>query len=131
MRKYLLLLTVTTAISFAGHTQSTDTICMEMSVARKVLIAAQQKPILDSQIAILNTRISGYEFAMSQLMAKDSVTRASLVKQAEYYESQKKAILESVSDLNKALRKEKRKRFWTGAAGMLTTGVMGYLLIRK
>lgn len=130
-----------TVASFAGNSQTTDTICLPIVQAKKVLADARKKPLLLEQIKLLRQdvqtitdRISVKEAEISnmegQLVADQEIINQ-LKAEKQLYEEQKKIILDQVASFNKALRKEKRKRRWTAFGGLLSTGIMTYLFISK
>jgi ASC-1-like (ASCH) protein len=102
-----------------------------VEVVKKVLIAAEQKKVLDGQVILLNQRIEGLQVVIKNLEEKDSATVAAYNAQLEAMKEQKEIFQSQLDGYEKLLRREKRKRFWTGAAGILTTGAMTYLLITK
>lgn len=60
--------------SFAGQCQITDTLCFPVNVIKKILIAAEQKKVMDQQVVILNDRIAGYQSQIIIIHEKDSAT---------------------------------------------------------
>lgn len=114
-----------------GRTQNTDTICFPVEVAKKVLVAASQKKVLDAQVVILNERITGFEFAISQFHVKDSIRVDGHKKEMDLKDQQNKILLDNIASLNKQVKREKTKRIFTGIGGVLATGIASYLLLKK
>lgn len=130
-----------TVASFAGNSQTTDTICLPIAQAKKVLADARQKPLLLEQIKLLRQDVQTLSDRIAVKQAEISNMEGQLVADQEIinqlkaekklYEEQKKIILDQVALFNKELRKEKRKRRWTAFGGLLSTGIMTYLFISK
>jgi ASC-1-like (ASCH) protein len=118
-------------MSCAGQSKITDTICFPVEVVKKVLIAAEQKKVLDGQVILLNQRIEGLQAVVKNLEEKDSATVAAYNTQIEVMKEQKEIFQSQLDGYEKLLRKEKRKRFWTGVLGAATTAGATYLLITK
>lgn len=134
-------MTALTCLSFAGNSQRTDTICLPIEQAKKVLADAKQKlvlleriQLLQADIATLNERISVKQAEINNLEGQ-AVADQEIINQLKsekvLYEEQKKILLEQAKSFEKLLRKEKRKRRWTAFGGLLSTGIMTYLLITK
>ena len=118
-------------MSCAGQSKTTDTLCFPVEVIRKVLIAAEQKKILEQQVTILNDRIAGFQQEIKLLTDKDAETVASYDRQIAEMLEQRKVFEQQLKDFEKIVRKERRKRFWTAAGGVVTTGIAAYLYIIK
>lgn len=118
--------------SFAGQCQNTnDTLCFPVPVIQKLLIAAEQKKILDERVSILAQRIEGMEKALEYVERKDSVTVATYENQIKLMKEQHQILLNTVASLNGEIRREKRRRFWTtgGFGGIVI--LLGTLFITK
>lgn len=116
------------------RSQTTDTICFPVAIAKKVLAAAEQKKVLEQQVNVLNLRIVEKDSIISLLKFKDE-TNTQLI---QTYEDELKVIKEQrslfekqIKENEKQIRKLKRKVFWTSAAGVAGIGIMAYLLITK
>ncbi|HUP13110.1 MAG TPA: hypothetical protein VM187_12875 [Niastella sp.] len=106
-----------------------------------MLADAKQKPLLLERIALLNAdvlllnqRITVKDSIITAYQAKDGNYTAiiqALQDQKALLQDEKKLYVDQVTTMEKMLRKERRKRFWTSAAGMLSTGLMAYLFISK
>jgi hypothetical protein len=107
-------------MSFAGQSQTTDTICLPIPIAQKVLVAAEQKKVLDEKIIILNERISNLQGVIKDFQGKDSITVLT-------YETQLKEFRLQKEILERDIKKLKRKLFWTKAAGI--AGIAGAFYI--
>lgn len=130
-----------TVASYAGNSQTTDTICLPLAQVKKVLADAKQKPVLlekitllQADIRIMEERIAGkeaiiYNMERDQLASQDIIDQ--LKEEKQLYEEQKKIMLDQARSFEKLLKKEKRKRRWTAFAGILSTGIVTYLFISK
>ena len=132
-KKYRLLLILLIGMVFAGKCQTSenDTICMKVSDVKKVLTAARQKQILDTVVINLNQQIDNLNAIISNYKDKDNALVKSYESQVSLLNEQKNNALKSITDLNKALRKERHKRFWTGVGGVAATLTVGFLYISK
>lgn len=120
---------------------SSQTIEIPVEQAKKVMADAKQKPLLLEKIALLNADIS---LINQRIKQKDSIISSYQVMEGNYdaillaMEDNKAVMLqqrqlyeEQLTSFEKLLRKEKRKRFWTAAGGVVTTGIAAYLYIIK
>lgn len=125
-------------ISLKGNSQ---TIEIPVEQAKKVMADAKQKPLLLEKISLLNADIS---LLNQRIKQKDSIISSYQVMEGNYdaillaMEDNKAVMLqqrqlyeEQLTSFEKLLRKEKRKRFWTAAGGVVTTGLAAYLYIIK
>lgn len=130
-----------TVASFAGNSQTTDTICLPIAQAKKVLADAKQKPVLQENIALLQAdiktltdRISVKEAEIrnldGQLVADQEIINQ-LKAEKQLYEEQRSIMLDQAKGFEKLIKKEKRKRRWTAFWGLAGTGIMTYLFISK
>lgn len=90
--------------------------------------------MLSADIALLNQRIGQKDSIIMDYQRKDGNNEAiitALQEQKGMMELEKKVYLQQVQDFEKLLRKERRKRFWTAAGGIITTGLAAYLYITK
>lgn len=128
-------------MSFAGNCQATDTICVPVAQLKKVLIDAKQKPILleridllTADVKLLNSRIAVKD-SIINLMERDELASqeiiATLREEKKLMQEQRKVFEDQLNAYEKLLRKERRKRKWTAAAGLMVTGVAAYLYITK
>jgi hypothetical protein len=118
-----------------------DTICLPITDAKKVLSDAKQKPILleriallNSDVVLLNQRIAVKDSIIAAYQAKDGNYTAiikALEDQKALMQEEKKLYQDQVATMEKMLRKERRKRFWTAAGGVISTGAMAYLFLTK
>lgn len=117
--------------NFAGQSQSIDTICFPVATIKKVLIAAEQKKVLDGQVIVLNDRISILQNIIDKQIDKDSATVGSYERQLSVMREEKAIYIDQIKTFEKLLRKEKRKRIFTGLAGVATTSAMIFLSLKK
>ena len=119
------------SLSFAGQSQTTDTICFQVDVAKKVLIAAEQKKELDKQVSLLNERINNLQQLITALEDKNSLTAQGYQLQIKTLLEEKSTYEDQIATYEKLLRKEKRKRKAVAGAGITVVGILTYLLISK
>jgi hypothetical protein len=136
MNKFLITLILLTSLASEGRSQTTDTICLPVDVAQKVLIAAKQKKVLDSLVVSLNQDIKSYEIVVKELQAKDSVNAqiiSTYVSMVNTMKDQRKVFEDQIAALNKEVKKWKRKERWTAIAGVAATvgGIILTVLISK
>lgn len=118
-------------MSCAGQSKTTDTLCFPVETIKKVLIAAEQKKVLESQVTLLNERIFGLNEIIKNLNEKDSVSVKTYNDQLAVMRQQKELFMDQLNGYERLLRKERRKRFWTAVGGVVTTGLATYLFITK
>ena len=114
-------------MSCVGQSSTIDTICFPVSVIKKVLVAAEQKKVLEQQVTVLNNRISLYQTMVDELERKDSITVATYEAQIAIMNEQKAIYADQMKGYEKLLRREKRKRFFATAGGVITSGIILYL----
>lgn len=114
-----------------GNAPLNDTICVKIVTYQKLVIAAEQKKLLEQQVSILNERIVGYEAMIKFLNEKDTATVGSYERQIAVMHDQRKIFEAALKDNEKVIRKLKRKIFWTSAAGVVGMGTMAFLLLTK
>jgi putative NADH-flavin reductase len=107
-----------------GQLKSLDSTTVSNVALRRILTAAQQKSILDSQVVILNQRITGQEQIISALNAKDTATVGSYERQIAVMKDERKI-------LEKEVKKIKRKLFWRTVGGVGLTAGLVALYITK
>lgn len=117
--------------SFAGQCQTTDTLCFPVNVIKKVLIAAEQKKVMDQQVVILNDRIAGYQSQIIIIHEKDSATVELYERQIKTAKEQRTIFEHEIIILNKQLRKGRRKQFFTALGGVAGIMAIGYLYVTK
>lgn len=123
-----------TGKTFAQPSGTTDTLCFPVRIIQKVLIAAEQKKVLDSQVIVLNQRIAEKDSIISLLKFKDETNQQVI----QTYEDeiaqmkQQREILEKqIKENDKVIRKLKRKVFWTSLGGIAGMGTLAFLLLTK
>lgn len=119
---------------YAQPSTTTDTLCFPVQVVKKVLIAAEQKKILDSQVIVLNQRIAEKDSIVSLLKSKDDTNKQVI----QTYEDEIKVMKDQrvifegqIKQNEKVIRKLKRKVFWTSVFGITATGATVFLLLTK
>ena len=96
-----------------------------------MLAAGEQKKVLEQQVTILNDRIANYQIIISNLNEKDSITVAAYEKEIALFKDEKAIYQDQIKGYDKLLKRQKRKTFFTAAAGIVTTGIGLYLYLQK
>lgn len=122
IKLFALLLLVLT--SKAQAQSSTDTLCRPVAVIKELLIRAKEGDNAKQQVLVLQQRINEKDIQIKAFKGSDSVTVAT-------YERELYLMKQQLTSTQRALRREKTKRFLTGAAGMVSTGIMIYLAVKK
>ncbi len=117
-----------------GNVQLSDTICPKIETYRKLVIAAEQKKILELQVVVLNQRISEKDSIISLLKFRQETTDQVI----QTYEDeigamidQRKVFEQAIKDTEKEVRRYKRKLFFRTAGGVMIAGVGAYLYLTK
>lgn len=108
----------------------TDTQCYTVDVIQTMLIAGQQRDILLGDIKNLNQRISEKEAIIKQLEKNDSVSLAIIdtyKREIAVMKDQRGIYEGELKVIQKQLKKEKRKRIFTGIVGIATTAIAFYI----
>lgn len=104
-----------------------DTLCLPTDNVRGLLISAKQGETLKQQVVILNDRIAILQSLVQQLEQKDSATVSGYKNQIDLLHQEQAIYKDQLNAYEKLLRREKRKRRLTTAAGIVTTGLAIYL----
>ncbi len=97
-------------------------------------ILAEKIGLLIADTALLNKRIFSKQ---EQILLLESIHEhnQNIIKamkvQLDLLNDEKLVFKEQLNSYEKLLRKEKRKRFLVSVAGILTTGITSYLLLKK
>jgi hypothetical protein len=105
----------------AGQSGSTDTLCFPVAIIQKVLIAAQQKTVLEDEVNNLHERIIEKERQLAITSTRDSLLMISLNNDIANLKEQKKIFSDALDTMTKELRKQKRRTRWTAIAGIVAT----------
>lgn len=115
---------------FFAKAQS-DTICLPIAQAQKVMIAAEQRKVLQervnlltSDLDLLNSRIILKEAVITDLKDKESINALIITtfrNEISTMQDQRKIWEGEIKSLQKQLKKQKRKTFWTAMAGVAST----------
>lgn len=116
---------------YAQSKTITDSVKVSVPQLRKVFSRALQADLLDSLLINEREKIVLLEAKISIMKETDSLTVASYEKEISLSKKQVQLYEQEISQLKKQIRREKRKRIFTGALGMASTITMGYLLIKK
>lgn len=91
---------------------------------RKLLIAGEERNNFKRQVVNLEEQIKLLNDVIKEHTNKDEIQRSYYENQMTGLREQLQICKEQVLAFEKIVRRERRKRFWTGASGLLTTGVM-------
>ena len=91
------------------------------------MIAAKQGDVLKEQVKILNERVTLLQSMVFNLEQKDSANTSQSVNQVALFKQEIDLYKDQIKTFEKLLRREKRKRFWASAGGVITSGIILYL----
>lgn len=132
MKKFLLLLAILAMKSSGAQLKTTgDSTTVSNAALRRILIAAEQKKVLDEQVILLNQRITGYESMVQQYKDKDTATVGSYERQIAVMKDQRTIFESAIAAKEKEIRRYKRKLFFRTAGGLMLTGTIAYLYFTK
>lgn len=120
--------------SFAAKSQTSDTLCFQIPVIQKVLIAAKQKSLADSLNVLLRSDIAILQNSVHAHQVKDSLNREIIggyVAMTGTMRDQRQVLETQIGVLNKEVRRWKRKTTLAAAGGLLLTGLTTFLFILK
>lgn len=92
----------------------------------KLIVANKQK-----DIDLLQQRIAVLQDVIKNLNDKDAESVAKYNAQLKVMQDERLLFMDQLNGYEKLLRKEKRKRFWTGLLGVATTLTASFLFITK
>lgn len=108
-----------------------DTMCIPVDTLKKIYTAAASAKELRVQISILNERIETKKAELMEIKNRDSAEIVTLRGNISRLLEEKALYDDQLNGYERLLRKEKRKRFWTAAGGLITTGLVAYLYLTK
>lgn len=115
-----------------GQAQSTtDTICLPVSVFKKVYSSALQKKYADSLLVITEKQVNELLSAIDLLEEKDGELKKQYEAQISNLNNQIGVYKEQIKGYELLVKKERRKRRLATAGGVLTTGAAIFLLLKK
>ena len=91
------------------------------------MIAAKQGDVLKEQVKILNERVTLLQSMVFNLEQKDSANTSQSVNQVALFKQEIDLYKDQIKTFEKLLRREKRKRFFATAGGVITSGIILYL----
>lgn len=92
-----------------------------------MVIAAKQGDVLKEQVKILNERVTLLQSMVLNLEQKDSANTSQSVNQVALFKQEIDLYKDQIKTFEKLLRREKRKRFFATAGGVMTSGIILYL----
>jgi len=129
MIRLSLLLLILTVNSYGQKQQ--DTLCLPTENVRGLLISAKQGDALKQQVVILNDRIGLLQSIVKELELKDSASKSGYTAQIAALLEEKKIYQDQLNTYEKLLKRERRKRRLATAGGIITTGLVVFLSIKK
>lgn len=96
-----------------------------------MLIAASQKKVADSLLVIAEKQVAQLQNTITLLGEKDAEQKEMYDNQLDLLRQEITLYKDQISGYERLVRKERRKRRWATAGGILTTGVITYFLITK
>jgi hypothetical protein len=117
--------------NFVQGQNPTDTICISTPQFKKVYAAALQKKVADSLLSISERQVLQLQNTINLLGEKDGDLKAMYEGQIANLNQQVALYKDQINGYEKLLRKERFRRRLTAGAGILATGVMGYLFLTK
>jgi len=124
-------LAIIATMNYAWQSRSSDSTTTSTVALKRILAAAQQRNVLLEQVDILNKRIENYQDIIKNLNEKDSATVEGYKLEIKTMNEQQDILADQVNAYEKLLRKERRKRWWTAAGGLVSSGALIYLYITK
>lgn len=128
-------------MSFAGLSQTSDTICIPKKDAIKLLIRSQEWKLfgekiklLEDQSSLLTERIKEKDqqiAAYEQIGEMNDSLISNYKKEIEVMQDQRKLYDMAVADYKKQVRIYKRKLFWRTAGGVTVIAGVSYLYFTK
>ena len=91
------------------------------------MIAAKQGDVLKEQVKILNEKVTLLQSMVLNLEQKDSANTSQSVNQVALFKQEIDLYKDQIKTFEKLLRREKRKRFFATAGGVMTSGIILYL----
>jgi len=91
------------------------------------VIAAKQGDVLKEQVKILNEKVTLLQSMVLNLEQKDSANTSQSVNQVALFKQEIDLYKDQIKTFEKLLRREKRKRFFATAGGVITSGIILYL----
>lgn len=113
-------------MNLSAQPKTLDSVKISKPALQRILAAAQQRDVLNSQVVILNQRIDGMQLTINDLQDRDTATVGSYERQMIVMREQRTLLEAQVKTFERMLRRERIKRKITGAAGILTTGIALY-----
>ena len=104
-----------------------DTLCLPTESVRGLVIAAKQGDVLKEQVKILNERVALLQSMVFNLEQKDSANTSQSVNQVALFKQEIDLYKDQIKTFERLLKREKRKRFWSTAGGVITSGIILYL----
>ena len=118
-------------MNLKAQSNHTDSTTVSSTALRRILVAAEQKKVLDSQIVILNQRIDSYNQIIKTLNDKDTATVGSYERQITAMKDQRGIFETQIKADQKEITKLRRKVFITSIAGVAGIAILGVLYLTK
>lgn len=131
MRRFLFILTICLPTAFFGQSTTTDSLTVAVPALKKLLVAAEQKKVLEQQVVILNDRIGVLQSQIDKLESRDGETVKGYEAEIKLLKDEIAIHKQQVADMEKIIKRMKRNAFWSKISGGLTTAAALTLFIIK
>jgi hypothetical protein len=113
--------------AFAGHSQATDTVCMPVKDAKRVLARLESLKVDSIELQFRRADIADLQTIISSQTGTVGNLRAQV--SAEQLKSANLSM--QITVLHKEVRRQKRNKVFAIIGGILTTSAMAFLFISK
>lgn len=116
-----------------GNVPLSDTICVKIITYQKLVIAAEQKKVLQEQLLVIDKRIIEKDSIIRLLQFKEELNGQMIQTYEDellVIKDQRKIFETAIKQNEKIIRKLKRKVFWTSMAGIAAVGATVFLTLK-
>ena len=128
-----MLLIILIRSSYAGLSQNlpNDTMCKPVSELKVIYTAALKYRYTDSLLKIAEAQLAELKYNLSLLTDKEQEEKNNYERQITNLNEQINAYKDWMKVDARALKREKRKSFWSKVGGVVTSAILAYLYITK
>lgn len=119
LKKFLLLLAILIGSNYAGVSQTTDTICLPVQSAKKVLADAYKYRYTDSLLKITEAQLAEKKQQLELMEDKESEVANNNRKEIANLEAQIAVTKDQVNGFEKMYKRERRKRRLSQGVGVV------------
>lgn len=131
MKRYLFILIIFLPIALFGQSTTTDSVKVAVPALKKILVAAEQKKVLEQQVVILNDRIGVLQSQIDNLTLRDDATVQGYEAQIKLLNDEIAIHKNQVAAMEKIIKRQRRNAFWSKVGGGMTTAAALALFIIK